>query len=1263
VEDGRDGLGTVFVFSAGNSAGAGDNTNYHNFQNAREVVTVAAANQDGSVASFSTPGASILVGSYGVGLLTTDRHQAGLGYDGASNYTNFSGTSAAAPVVSGVTALMLEANPLLGYRDVQEILALSATHPDSLTWKTNAASNWNLGGMQFNDQLGFGLVDAYAAVQLADTWTQCDTAVNEVVCSVRAYNLQAAIPDGTAAYTRTFRIDNNIDVEHVELGIDLRHTRLGDLVIQLTSPSGTVSTLMDRPTVNAEQPFGLSGTDSGVPTHLLWDLSSVQFWGEQSAGDWTISIADVRAEETGTLSSLSLRVYGAAQTADDTYVFTEEGFKAQSATVLQDESGTDTINAAPMLHDMLVDLSNGLIAAEGVTDHIASWSVIENAITGAGNDRLDGNSAANNLQGRDGDDTLTGGLGNDTLAGGGGADTAVYAGAMAEYGVSYDPNTKEVRVVDNLTSNGNEGTDILSGIERLVFSDGALSLGATVGNHAPVANRTVFDAPVLVGKGMGIAFDLPINAFSDSDATGATAGSALEITASSESGGELPSWLTFDPVTGKFSGVPPEGEQGRIKIKLDALDEYGDTASGILTFQLGDNQAPALDAARELVVNEDAVLLNLGISVPVDPEATAVSVNITDLPTLGQVFKADGSALTIGAVLAADQMAELHYQTTADANGNGGYLRFTAKDADGVTAESSIHLFVTPVNDAPRFAANSQLTINYPTQQDVPLDVSVPTDPESSISQVTVTELPAMGAVYLSGHALTVGQVLTNAQLANLRFALNENVNGPIGSLGLQAVDPQGLSSTWKLALQVQGEAYSTIGSALADAMYGSIIDDTLYGMGGNDTLVGNAGNDRLLGGAGDDTLLGGSGNDVMDGSSGADYLDGGNGNDTMAGGPGNDRYIVDSNTDVVIEALSRGAGGTDTVETSVSTTAPVNVENLTALADALINLTGNELNNQLVGNDLANVLTGGAGADVLLGFAGNDTLDGGAGIDKIAGGAGNDLYRVDSRSDLILEYANEGTDTVEAASTYTLTANVENLTLLEGGDFAGGGNSLNNVITGNSGNNILSGGLGADTLVGGLGNDTYVLSDLLDTIIDSGGIDTIRSSLSISLQEVIERAELIGLGDTSAVGNALNNTLIGNSGNNYLEGGAGVDELTGGAGGDGFFISFNGTGKSADTVTDFKSGEDLLMLDLASFGIDPVAQGISASGMVTSDTFVQGAGARALDPNDYFVFDTAQQLLYIDPDGSGQQVPLVGVHLAANAGVTLLADDIYCSI
>jgi Ca2+-binding RTX toxin-like protein len=1262
VEAGRGGNGTVFVFSAGNSAASGDNTNYHNFQNAREVIAVAAANSDGSLANFSTPGASVLVGAYGVDLLTTDRHENGLGMNTTGNYTSFTGTSAAAPVVSGVVALMLEANPNLGYRDVQQILALSASHPDSQTWKVNGASNLNLGGMHFNDGMGFGLVDAYSAVQLAQTWTMSSTAINEATASARAYNLNAAIPDGDGtSFSKTFHIDSAIQVEHIELGVDLRHSQLGDLVIELISPDGTVSRLMDRPTVNADQPFGLSGTDSGVPNHLLWDFSSVQFMGEQAVGDWTVVVKDVSAEQTGTLNSLSLRVFGQLANGNDTYVFTEEGFKQQTNYVLQDESGIDTINASVMVHDIYVDLSADVISSQGVTYQIADWTVIEQAFTGAGNDRLVGNAADNWLQGRAGNDTLQGDAGNDILDGGTGSDTVVYAGAMAEYNVSYDPNTTHITVVDTKTSNGNDGTDSLIGIERIVFSDGDMSLSAMVGNTPPVAKAGLFDTPVAVGVGMGINFDLPSDAFTD--ATGGTAG--LTISVSNASGGELPSWMSYDSHTHKIYGVPPEGQKGRIKLLVEAIDEYGEKASKQLEFQLGDNQAPILDQAKELVLSEDAGHVALGLTAPVDPEGTAVTVSVLEIPSQGAILDKMGNTLTVGSVLTAVDITELFYQTAADKNGNSGYFRYQATDASGVVAESGVHIFIDPVNDAPRFnVPNSQLTINYSSgTSTVPLDVAIPTDPESTINQAKVVELPALGVVTLDGALVTVGEILSIAQLSHLSFTLNENVNGPIGSLGIQATDPQGLATTWTLGLTVQGQNYSSIGTAAADQMYGSIGADILYGMGGNDTIVGNAGDDRILGGAGDDMLVGGSGNDSLDGGSGNDTLIGGTGNDVMAGGPGNDYYYVDVAGDQVVEVLARGAGGIDTVETSINFTAPANVENLVAAAGAAINLTGNELANTLAGNDQANILLGGAGADTLLGFAGNDTLDGGAGIDRMAGGTGNDLYFVDSRSDIIMENPGEGIDSVQAVCSYSLPSNVENIILLEGGDWSAGGNSLNNIIVGNSGNNTLSGGMGADTLVGGLGDDTYVLNDLLDTISDTGGNDTIRTPLSMELPTGIERLELTGLAGVSGIGNAADNTLIGNAGDNYLEGGAGVDTLTGGAGGDGFFIAYNGTGLAADKVTDFVSGEDLLMIDLASFGISAQQLGLTSSGMVGADTFVQSAGAVALDANDFFLYDTAQMVLKVDFDGSGPGAAVDVVRLAGLSAAHIQASDIYISI
>ncbi len=259
-----------------------------------------------------------------------------------------------------------------------------------------------------------------------------------------------------------------------------------------------------------------------------------------------------------------------------------------------------------------------------------------------------------------------------------------------------------------------------------------------------------------------------------------------------------------------------------------------------------------------------------------------------------------------------------------------------------------------------------------------------------------------------------------------------------------------------------------------------------------------------------------------------------------MAGGPGNDTYIVEQTGDVVLEVISGGAGGEDLVLTNYSMTAPTNIENLQAAAGVAINLTGNELDNLLSGNDEANTLNGGLGRDYLFGEGGNDILDGGNGIDRMVGGLGSDTYYVDSKADRIVELTDQGTDTVFATSSYTLSSNVENLTLQGDGDFTAGGNSLDNHLIGNSGNNILAGGLGKDTLEGGLGDDIYVLSDSLDIIIDTGGEDTIRSSQNVELQAGIEHAQLVGIADTYVIGNGLDNTLQGNLGDNILDGGFG---------------------------------------------------------------------------------------------------------------------------
>ncbi|MGR9210012.1 M10 family metallopeptidase C-terminal domain-containing protein [Rhizobium leguminosarum] len=286
----------------------------------------------------------------------------------------------------------------------------------------------------------------------------------------------------------------------------------------------------------------------------------------------------------------------------------------------------------------------------------------------------------------------------------------------------------------------------------------------------------------------------------------------------------------------------------------------------------------------------------------------------------------------------------------------------------------------------------------------------------------------------------------------------------------------------------------------------GNSLANTITGGAGNDILDGGAGNDTLVGGAGSDVYLVDSASDVINeavsagadeirtvlaaysivalvnvenltytgsasftgignalantitGGAGNDALDGGAGADTLIGGTGNDTYIVDNAGDLVTENSDEGI---DTVRTALASyTLGSDVENLSFVGTGIFVGTGNSL------------------ANTIRGWTGADTLDGKAGADILIGGAGNDTYIVDNAGDLVTEAASAGTDTVRTnLAAYTLGTNVENLTYIGTGAFAGTGNALNNVIVGGSGSNTLTGGAGNDILTGGAAADVFVYS------------------------------------------------------------------------------------------------------------------------------------------------------------------------------------------
>jgi len=282
----------------------------------------------------------------------------------------------------------------------------------------------------------------------------------------------------------------------------------------------------------------------------------------------------------------------------------------------------------------------------------------------------------------------------------------------------------------------------------------------------------------------------------------------------------------------------------------------------------------------------------------------------------------------------------------------------------------------------------------------------------------------------------------------------------------------------------------------------------------------------------------------------------------TLSGGTGDDTFLVHQASDAVIEKLG---AGTDIVIADLSWTLSDHVENLKLKAGAgAINGSGNALANTLTGNEFDNTLSGGNGNDTLYGGAGNDDLRGDAGADSMSGGAGNDTYGVGSSGDLVIEKPGGGTDTALSRITYTLTTDVENLTLLGTGNINGTGNGLANLLIGNAGNNVLDGGKGIDRMLGGAGDDTYRVDDAKDQVYetvkitggaDAGGTDTVISTVSYNFSTAGRKfVENLVLGGTAAIdgsGNALGNRIDGNDSTNVLSGNDGSDQLFGRGGKD----------------------------------------------------------------------------------------------------------------
>ncbi len=356
----RSGKGAIYVKAAGNdfavplsycynNAGASQlvlgNANFSGENHTPYMILVGAYNARGTAASYSSPGANLWISAPGgetgsdtstnnvlalPAILTTDFPGCALGiksnqvnaFDkGGAPNTNcyhtsaMNGTSSAAPATTGAVALILQANPNLNWRDVKHILATTAmnihstaaatSHPQGLNltghtyemgWITNAA------GYRFHNWYGFGGVNVDAAVQLAKNYpinlgTQKETNTNNQ-WKYQSGVVNLSIPDNSATgASHKLTVTENWIVEAIQISPDIRNC-IGQIGIELTSPSGTKSILMN---INS----GLQETNTTGATFL-----SNAFYGENSAGDWTIKVIDGSSTCQASLNNWKLNILG-----------------------------------------------------------------------------------------------------------------------------------------------------------------------------------------------------------------------------------------------------------------------------------------------------------------------------------------------------------------------------------------------------------------------------------------------------------------------------------------------------------------------------------------------------------------------------------------------------------------------------------------------------------------------------------------------------------------------------------------------------------------------------------------------------------------------------------------------------------------------------------------------------------------------------------------------------------------------------------------
>jgi Ca2+-binding RTX toxin-like protein len=773
-----------------------------------------------------------------------------------------------------------------------------------------------------------------------------------------------------------------------------------------------------------------------------------------------------------------------------------------------------------------------------------------------GDDLLDGGAGDDRVLGGEGNDTLFGGLGKDKLEGSVGDDTYVFAkgddaGVVSVVNDTEGANTLSISgsALDTMELTGSDtewtlrysqnDTLQLNGNFQVKWAGQSYSMTEFVQVlKDAVAEEKINSAPTgtitLTGTAKENETLSASSTLADADGLGSISYQWFSGVTDAVTG--VTTWSAIDGATESDFTLSADQVGKSVRVLATYTDGAGtlESRASTATVPVIALALPPAGTDNTITTNEDTSytmkLADFGFVAGTTGD-TLSAVRIDTLPGNGSLTLA-GLSVQAGQVIAAADItdAKLRFAPATNANGvSYATVGFSVQDQkDNFDASpNTLTVNVTEVNDAPTVGTPiSDQTVTQGTA----FSYVVPRD---SFADVDAGDALTYKAILSTGATLP-SWLTFNASTGTLRGTAP--IEGTV-IVRVGATDKAGKTVFDDFAIVVESADQVIMGSDSSSTLIGGIGNDTLSAGAGNDRLDGGAGADKLMGGAGNDTyvvdnrgdlvieaamagidlvlssvtytlppdvenltLIGnaakiGRGNvlaNTITGNSANNHLNGGEGADTLIGKEGNDSYVVDNQGDVVIEAVS---AGTDQVLSSVTYTLSANVENLVLTGTLAINGTGNGLANALTGNEANNVLNGGAGADSLV------------------GGDGNDTYVVDNAGDVVNEFASEGTDLVQSSISYTLAADVENLTLTGTAALNGTGNELNNVIVGNSANNTLVGGAGNDTLAGGAGNDA---------LYGGTGNDTYQMGRGSAIDIISENDASLNNTDVLAFGSAI---------------------------------------------------------------------------------------------------------------------------------------------